>query len=450
LTIGSGRRPGCEYQGNLAQAIEAYGDGVKRGFAESYLNLLILHEKQGRPEEAREVYERCLKEGNAEACDKMASLMRRRGRMNEVVECYLRAGELDPDSARWPNQAGLVLHEQGRFAEAEPHYREAVRREPQFWPANLNLGMHLNARGEFAESLQHLRTAANLEPENDHSQIIFLVNCLRKGQLTFGIETLRSRLERESREWIHYRNLLGLLWYTEDLEGYRQICQRLAGPLRGDGVSNLSVLEAYLQHPQIKGPPDLLARAEREAAGGHPLAKLMLGIAFYRRQEYHKALPILKSVSADSLPYHNRFQSRLYLGLTQLRLGGREEARSIIENSRKSYNSSTAKLTYREMWSRQPWGELSMLWREVAQVLQEEGLDEPVPELMPSYSESEIPAAGSLKQGDLEFAGSVVRPEMGKVVSVEVSRDGRCAYSAAFDTGSVRSFFTSGIPRTAN
>jgi tetratricopeptide (TPR) repeat protein len=60
-----------------------------------------------------------------------------------ALEAYGRALELSPDHADAHLNLGCLLHEAGRFAEAEQHYREALAARPDDATAVFNLGVVL-------------------------------------------------------------------------------------------------------------------------------------------------------------------------------------------------------------------------------------------------------------------------------------------------------------------
>jgi tetratricopeptide (TPR) repeat protein len=70
-----------------------------------------------------------------------------------ALESYRRALELAPDHADAHLNLGCLLHEEGRFTEAEAHYRDALAARPDDATASFNLGVAL-------EDLRHPHAAA--------------------------------------------------------------------------------------------------------------------------------------------------------------------------------------------------------------------------------------------------------------------------------------------------
>ncbi len=70
-----------------------------------------------------------------------------------------------PQNARARNNYATSLLAQGRFAEAEPQLRVAVKREPAYPEAEANLGAALSALGRLEEGSTHLVRAIGLRPD---------------------------------------------------------------------------------------------------------------------------------------------------------------------------------------------------------------------------------------------------------------------------------------------
>jgi tetratricopeptide (TPR) repeat protein len=70
-----------------------------------------------------------------------------------------------PLNARARNNYATSLLTKGRYAEAEPHLRVAVRENPLLAEAEANLGVTLSAQGKLDEGAEHLRRAIALRPD---------------------------------------------------------------------------------------------------------------------------------------------------------------------------------------------------------------------------------------------------------------------------------------------
>lgn len=100
------------------------------------------------------------------AHNNLASLLREEGRFDEAEGHYRRAAELRPGYAKPLNNLGVMLQGLGRLPEAEAVYREALAAEPDDGMAHYNLAGVLQASGRIDEALEHLRSAAAAMPDN--------------------------------------------------------------------------------------------------------------------------------------------------------------------------------------------------------------------------------------------------------------------------------------------
>ncbi len=75
-------------------------------------------------------------------------------------------GEDDPGYGRIHNNRGLHFKDQGRIAEAEQAFRQAVAEEPDLADAWNNLANLLQSDGRLEEAVEYYRTALKLQPGN--------------------------------------------------------------------------------------------------------------------------------------------------------------------------------------------------------------------------------------------------------------------------------------------
>lgn len=84
---------------------------------------------------------------------------------DEAATAYGRALALDPLHADAHLNLGRLLHEDGRLADAEEHYRAAIHADPESGRARYNLGVVLEDGSRETEALTAYREALELEPE---------------------------------------------------------------------------------------------------------------------------------------------------------------------------------------------------------------------------------------------------------------------------------------------
>jgi Flp pilus assembly protein TadD len=87
-----------------------------------------------------------------------------RGNFEQARRDFLRARDLNQDIATPHHALGLLADEQGRGAEAEQHYRAALRVDPGFAPARANLARRLFARGQYEDAREQFERLMEVAP----------------------------------------------------------------------------------------------------------------------------------------------------------------------------------------------------------------------------------------------------------------------------------------------
>ncbi len=88
-----------------------------------------------------------------------------RGNFEQARRDFLRARDLNQDIAAPHHALGLLADEQGRGAEAERHYRAALKVDPGFAPARANLARRLFARGQYEDAREQFERLMAVAPE---------------------------------------------------------------------------------------------------------------------------------------------------------------------------------------------------------------------------------------------------------------------------------------------
>jgi serine/threonine-protein kinase len=83
--------------------------------------------------------------------------LREQGKLAETEAAWREALRLRPDDSRAHVALGNALMARGKLAEAEAAYREAIRLRPDFPLAHLDLGLALDGQGKFRQALVSLR-----------------------------------------------------------------------------------------------------------------------------------------------------------------------------------------------------------------------------------------------------------------------------------------------------
>jgi tetratricopeptide (TPR) repeat protein len=88
------------------------------------------------------------------------------GYWSDSVSLWTRAISVTEGNFHAHNNLGYYLANQGRIAEAIPHFEEALRIRPDFPQAHSNLGAALAQQGRMAEAVEHYRAALKSDPNN--------------------------------------------------------------------------------------------------------------------------------------------------------------------------------------------------------------------------------------------------------------------------------------------
>ncbi len=90
----------------------------------------------------------------------------RQGRPAEAEDIFQQAISINSDAAYIWTNLGLFLGEQKRHAEAAESFRTALRLQPAAFIARMNLGIALSDLGKFDEASESLEAALALQPES--------------------------------------------------------------------------------------------------------------------------------------------------------------------------------------------------------------------------------------------------------------------------------------------
>ena len=88
-----------------------------------------------------------------------------RGNFEQARHDFLRARNLNQDLAAPHHALGLLADEQGRGAEAEQHYRAALKVDPGFAPSRANLARRLFARGQYENAREQFERLMEVAPD---------------------------------------------------------------------------------------------------------------------------------------------------------------------------------------------------------------------------------------------------------------------------------------------
>jgi superkiller protein 3 len=119
-----------------------------------------------------------------------------------AAEEYKKALTLQPKSAEFNQNLGLVYHLQNNYREAISAFEKALALQPDLWASNLFLGIGYYKTNQFSRALPLFRKSLELEPKNAETEGRFWlgVTHLALHQYPEAIAELEKRLERTPRD----------------------------------------------------------------------------------------------------------------------------------------------------------------------------------------------------------------------------------------------------------
>jgi protein O-mannosyl-transferase len=198
----------------------------------------------------------------------------------------------NPDSWTAHNDLGLVLAAQGRLAEAERHYREALRLKPDFANAHNNLGLALGATGRTAEAIAQYHEALQVQPDYAEAHSNLGIALVATGRTTEAIAQYQEALRIRS-DYAQAHNNLGvaLRGLGQTAEAVAQFEQAVQGqPDFADAHNNLGLAlhetgrtaEAVAQfEAAVRARPDFGEAHENLGLALHETGRIPEAIAQY-------------------------------------------------------------------------------------------------------------------------------------------------------------------------
>jgi Flp pilus assembly protein TadD len=216
-------------------------------------------------------------------------LLDEQGKPADAEKEFREALRIKPDYPDAHNSVGVLLADQGKPAEAEREYREAIRINPDYPQAHNNLGVLLGKQGQAAEAEREYREALRLKPDlpDAHTNLGVLLEGQNKP----------AEAEKEYREAIRIKpdypgphcNLGNLrVVQNKPVEADKEYCEALR--LKPDYP------EAHIGLGLLLAGQGKAAEAEREYREAlrikpdFPLAHCNLGLALRDQGRFREAL----------------------------------------------------------------------------------------------------------------------------------------------------------------
>jgi len=157
-------------QGKLDQALDHFQKALdlQPRSAQAHYNLANALLQAGQPDQAILHYQQALDldPNYAQACVNLGNVLVQKANLPQALVQYRRALALRPDLAQAHDNLGLVLVQLGQFEEALDHYAQAARLEPQNPLPELLAARACLRRGQSAQAIPHLRSALLRNPDD--------------------------------------------------------------------------------------------------------------------------------------------------------------------------------------------------------------------------------------------------------------------------------------------
>jgi protein O-mannosyl-transferase len=155
---------------------------------------------------------------SSEAHAHMGYVRRQQGRWTEANEHYRQASVMRPDAPDIQVQWGAALVQQGRIGEAIERYRDALRLSPESGAAHYSWGNALLAAGDAEGAIAHYREATRLEPQRAEAHTNWGLALAAQGKRDQAIAKYREALQIKPLGVPHY-NWGNALFVAGDVDG---------------------------------------------------------------------------------------------------------------------------------------------------------------------------------------------------------------------------------------
>lgn len=85
--------------------------------------------------------------------------------VEDAISAYRKALDLNSGAAGALVNLGTIFYRQRKFSEAEKHYQDAIKADPDYPLAQFNLGNLFDEQGRLADAMTHYRRALQLNPQ---------------------------------------------------------------------------------------------------------------------------------------------------------------------------------------------------------------------------------------------------------------------------------------------
>jgi tetratricopeptide (TPR) repeat protein len=116
------------------------------------------------------------------------------GRSEEAIACYREALKRDPDYYIAHISLGAALMHKGKVDEAISHYSDALKSKPDYAPTHQSLGIAFTRNGNLDKALFHYQEALKRDPDYADAHVGIGLVLKRKGELEEAADHFRKAL----------------------------------------------------------------------------------------------------------------------------------------------------------------------------------------------------------------------------------------------------------------
>lgn len=201
-----------------------------------------------------------------------------------------------PPDLRLIFQEGVAAQGRGDFATAESKYRQVERQAPAFAPAVFNSGLVLGEEGNFAQALEAFERVYQIFPQYPNLHLFLGIEHVKLGQLQPAVESLTFAVKetpRDKQAWFWMARARFLLHQQEEALSAIQKAEEVA-----PGDASLEFLRAtiYIEQQEWKRSEAILAELTTSHPGTPDIMNA-LGMVYYKEartdlaiHEYGKVL----------------------------------------------------------------------------------------------------------------------------------------------------------------
>jgi tetratricopeptide (TPR) repeat protein len=300
----------------------------------------------------------------AEAQFALGLLLHEQGRLAEAETAYRASLAQHPERFEAHKVLGNLLLQQSRFLDAEEAYQQALMRNPQDADVLANLGRALHAQQRLPEAALASHLAVTIRPDYIEAQVDLACTLLDLGRVPEAEATLRTALaKRPDYADTHFN--LGIVLEKTARFGEAEAAYREALKLRPDAVAAYNNLGNVLQQT---GRPQEAADVYEQALALNPAAApshYNLATALRALDRPHDAEPHYRQALALQPDY---FDAQFGLGTLLLSLGEFDEGWRLFESRyvlpRFTHHKTKAMLSLPQWQGESLQGRALLVWQE--------------------------------------------------------------------------------------